>query len=97
MWKNYFKMIKLVPGRVVVPGHGTIDFSRDDLPVEIIQKLYEEDFPYLELTPEGKKEIYGIKEKTSKSIYQEPLPQSTPAKKRKRKKRSPGKSNLQSR
>ena len=45
MWKDYFKMIKLVPGRVVISGHGTIDFSRDDIPVELIKQLYENDFP----------------------------------------------------
>lgn len=60
MWKKYFRVVKILPGRVVTPGHGELDFSRDDLPVEIVQQLYEEDFQYLEITEEGKKELYGI-------------------------------------
>ena len=94
MWKDYFKMIKLVPGRVVVPGHGTIDFARDDLPLKLVQQLYEDDFPYLQLTPEGEQKLYGIKTKTAKSIYHKPLTQNTQAAKGRRKKHSSGKSLL---
>jgi len=94
MWKDYFKMIKLVPGRVVVPGHGTIDFRRDDLPLKLIQQLYENDFPYLQLTPEGEQKLYGIKTQRPKSIYNKPLTQNTQDRKRSRKKHSSGKSLL---
>jgi hypothetical protein len=59
MWKKYFKFIKLKPGRVVTALLGEIDFSRDDIPLEKIKMLYEKDFPYLELTKEGEKELYG--------------------------------------
>ena len=59
MWQRYFKFIKLVPGRVDTALLGIIDFSNPNIPVEKIQKLYESDFPYLELTPEGKKYLYG--------------------------------------
>lgn len=59
MWQRYFKFIKLVPGRVDTALLGMIDFSNPNIPVEKIQKLYESDFPYLELTPEGKKYLYG--------------------------------------
>jgi len=61
MWKRYFKFIKLRPGRVITALFGELDFSRDDLPLEKIQQLYENDFPYLEITAEGKAELYGIK------------------------------------
>ena len=61
MWRKYFKLVKLVPGRVDVPGHGIIDFSRDDLPVDLCKKLYESDFRYLEITELGKEELYGLK------------------------------------
>jgi hypothetical protein len=54
-------MIRLVPGRVVVPGHGTIDFSRNDLPLDLLKTLWENDFPYLQITPLGKNKLYGIK------------------------------------
>lgn len=59
MWRRYFKLVKLVPGKVIVQGHGTIDFA-GDVPVELCQKLYEEDFEFLEITEEGKKELYGL-------------------------------------
>lgn len=57
MWRNYFKLIRINPGKVVVPGHGKIDFARDNLPVELCLKLYESGFPYLELTKEGKEKF----------------------------------------
>lgn len=68
MWTQYFNFIKLRPGRVIVPFHGEIDFSRDDIPLEICKELYEKGFPYLELTELGKKELYWIKEKLSSPI-----------------------------
>ena len=49
-----------MPGRVVVPGRGTIDFSRPDLPLEMVKELYESDFQYLDITEEGKEVIYNI-------------------------------------
>ena len=60
MWKRYFKFVKLRPGRVVTSLCGEIDFSRDDIPVETIRRLYESDFPYLQITDEGKRDLYGI-------------------------------------
>lgn len=60
MWKRYFKIIKLRPGRVVTQQFGELDFSSDKIPVETVKALYENDFPYLEITPEGEKELYGI-------------------------------------
>ena len=59
MWKKYFRVVKLVPGQVVVPGYGTIDFSKDNISVEVCQKLFESDFPYLAITEEGKNFLYG--------------------------------------
>jgi hypothetical protein len=61
MWKRYFRFIKLKPGRVVTALLGELDFSRDDIPLEKIKALYESDFPYLEITEDGKAEIYGLK------------------------------------
>jgi len=61
MWKNYFKFIKLRPGRVDTHQFGEIDFSSDKIPVETVKALYESDFPYLEITEEGKAELYGMK------------------------------------
>lgn len=59
MWKKYFKVVKLVPGEVVVPGYGIIDFSKDNISVEVCQNLIESDFPYLAITEEGKNFLYG--------------------------------------
>ena len=77
MWTQYFNFIKLRRGRVIVPIHGEIDFSRDDIPLEICKELYEKGFPYLELTELGKNELYGI-------ISETPLPkqEQTPKKKK---------------
>ena len=63
MWQDYFKLIRLKPGRVITHLYGEIDFSRDNLTLEVLKKLYESDFPYLEITPLGKTKIYGIPEK----------------------------------
>jgi len=59
MWKSYFKFVKLKPGRVVTTQFGEIDFSADSIGIEIIKALYENGFPYLEITAEGKAELYG--------------------------------------
>jgi hypothetical protein len=58
MWTEYFNFIKLRRGRVIVPVHGEIDFSRDDIPLEICKELFDQGFPYLELTELGKRELY---------------------------------------
>jgi hypothetical protein len=70
MWKKYFKVVRLVPGEVVVPGYGTIDFSKDNISVEVCQELFESDFPYLTITEEGKDFLYGepVKATVSKKI-----------------------------
>lgn len=58
MWTSYFNFIKLRRGRVIVPFHGEIDFSKDDIPVKICKELFDQGFPYLELTELGKQEFY---------------------------------------
>lgn len=58
MWTQYFNFIKLRRGRVIVPVHGEIDFNRNDIPIEICKELYENGFPYLELTETGKQKLY---------------------------------------
>jgi len=77
MWTKYFNFIKLRCGRVIVPIHGEIDFSRDDIPLEICKELFEKGFPYLKLTELGKRELFGIEEKN-------PLPKQQSALKKKR-------------
>ena len=59
MWRKYFTFVKLVPGRVHISGYGIIDFSKDDISVEVCRKLFESGFPYLEITEEGRTLFYG--------------------------------------
>jgi hypothetical protein len=59
MWTKYFKVVKVRPGRIITPSHGELDFSRPNIPVEICKELFEADFPYLEITEAGKRELYG--------------------------------------
>lgn len=65
MWRRYFKLVGLVPGKVITQTHGAIDFS-GDVPVETCKELFELDFPYLDITSEGKEKLYGIKPASNK-------------------------------
>jgi len=60
MWQEYFRFVKLIPGKVFTALLGDIDFSSDSIPLEKIKQLYESGFPYLEITEEGKKYLFGI-------------------------------------
>lgn len=60
MWTEYFKLKGLKPGRVITALFGEVDFARPDLPLEKVQSLYENDFPYLEPTEKALTELYNI-------------------------------------
>jgi hypothetical protein len=72
MWRRYFKF-KLVPGIVITRQFGRMDFRNENLKISDLQRLYEEDFPYLELTPEGKRELYGIGEPVPEYLPELPV------------------------
>lgn len=55
-FEKYFRVVKVVPTIVHNPKHGKIDLRA--LTVDLAKKLIEDDFPYLELTPEGKAKLY---------------------------------------
>jgi hypothetical protein len=59
MWRRFFRF-KLVPGVMIHPRFGRIDFRRDDLDVGMLLQITEEGVYYLELTPEGQREFYGV-------------------------------------
>ncbi len=59
MWQDYFKVVNIEPGRVDTALFGLVDFSSPKVPLKTIQALYEADCPYLELTPLGRKQLYG--------------------------------------
>ena len=60
MWNDYFTLINVLPGRIVTPRLGTLDFSDPCLPVEKVQALFEDDFPYLQITPLGMEALYPV-------------------------------------
>jgi hypothetical protein len=74
MWQNYFKLIKLKPGRVNTALFGLIDFRNPNIPLATIQALYESDFPYLQLTPLGESEIYGVTPLAPRSLSEAEVP-----------------------
>lgn len=61
MWRKYFTVVKVVPGRIKTPRHGLIDLASDNLNVETLRELYEEDWPYIEITAAGREFLYGEK------------------------------------
>ena len=67
MWTDYFKLIRLKPGKVITFLCGEVDFSKPNLSLEVLMKLWESDFPYLQITELGKKELYGIMDKPGES------------------------------
>ncbi len=75
IWTDYFNLIKVLPGRIVTPRFGTLDFGDPGLPVEKIRALYEDGFPYLKLTALGKDVLYSLKEPVDpgEGIQPEPL------------------------
>lgn len=73
MWKKYFRVVRIVPGKVVTAKFGTIDFSSDKVSVETCKALFEDDFPYLEITDLGKDKLYGIRPPIPKPLATKPL------------------------
>ena len=52
--------MKQRPGVILTHRHGRLDFRSDNIPLKTCQELYEQDFPYLEITEKGMQELYGI-------------------------------------
>jgi len=68
-WKKYFKVIKVEPGIVIwAKANRKIDLKNESFSPEDMLKLYEEDFPYLELTEAGKNKFFpkGTNKETMK-------------------------------
>ena len=62
MWRKYFKIKGIRPGKVVFPGFGTIDFTNNNIDVDLLRRIFEADMPYLEMTLEGMDYFYGTQE-----------------------------------
>jgi hypothetical protein len=58
-WQNWFKLVKLVPGRVIVQGYGEIDFSKE-VNADLCLDICENTTGLLEITTEGMEKFYGI-------------------------------------
>ena len=59
MWRRLFRF-RMVPGVMIHPRFGKIDFRRDDLDEGMLRQIVESGCYYLELTPEGQREFYGV-------------------------------------
>jgi hypothetical protein len=60
MWNIHFKVIGIKPGPFIMPGIGEVNLANNNLDLSFIQKLYELDCPYLEITPHGLQHLYGV-------------------------------------
>jgi len=69
----------MVPGVMIHPRFGKIDFRRDDLDVDMLKQVVEGGSYYLELTTEGQKELYGIE--LSEDIQVSSVPEISPKRK----------------
>ena len=48
-WVNKFEVVGIIPGKVVLPGYGTLDLSDESLPMDRVQGAYDKGCPYLKL------------------------------------------------
>ena len=69
-WRRFFSVKGIQPGEIISPRHGSIDFRRDDLDPDFLLKLWEEDFPYLELTQEGERHFFGLHQENKDSYVE---------------------------
>lgn len=49
MWTAKYKVIKIMPGVIIMPGFGRIDLSDTKLAVDLIDRMYAAGCPYLKL------------------------------------------------
>lgn len=64
-WVNKFEVVGIKPGKVVLPGYGTLDLSDESLPMDLVQGAYDRGCPYLKLKieKESKKDSKGTSKK----------------------------------
>jgi hypothetical protein len=60
IWTNCFKLMQVLLGRIVTARFGTLDFADPNLPMEKVQALFEDDSPYLQITPLGIDTLYPV-------------------------------------
>lgn len=76
VWQEYFQLVKLTPGRVIVQGYGEIDFSKEVSP-ELCLDICENTTGVLKITEKGMEKFYGLKSsefKVKSSEFENPEP-----------------------
>ena len=48
-WVNKFEVVGIIPGKITLPGFGTLDLSDESLPIDRVQAAYDKGCPYLKL------------------------------------------------
>lgn len=71
VWQEYFQLVKLTPGRVIVQGYGDIDFSKEVSP-ELCLDICENTTGVLKITEKGMEKFYGLKIQSSELEVQSP-------------------------
>jgi hypothetical protein len=72
----HFTLVGIEPGIIITFQFGAIDF-RETIPLEILEKLYNDGFPYLKLTKQGQKAMNPTTQPLNPSTTQQLNP-STP-------------------
>jgi hypothetical protein len=72
----HFTLVGIEPGIIITFQFGAVDF-RETIPLEILEKLYNDGFPYLKLTKLGQKAMNPTIQQLNPSTTQ-PINPSTP-------------------
>ncbi|NQT77062.1 MAG: hypothetical protein HQ565_05060 [Bacteroidetes bacterium] len=74
-WVNTFEVVGIIPGKIFLPGHGTLDLSDEKLPFEKVKKAFDLGCPYLKLkdVKESKKDSNVSPESEGDHIVKEAI------------------------
>ncbi len=65
-WQKQYKVVGIIPGRILVPGTGIVDLSDENLPEELIRKLHDKGCPYLQRVITARELAKNIAQATSR-------------------------------
>jgi len=65
----HFTLVGIEPGIVITFQFGAVDF-REDVPLQILERLYNNGFPYLKLTKQGQKALNPTAQPLNHSTHQ---------------------------
>ena len=69
----YYRLVGIEPGIVITFQFGALDF-RENLPLDVLEKLYNDGFSYLKLTKQGQKAMNPTTQPLNPSTTQPPNP-----------------------